>query len=362
MPVSVHDGTTDGWSVTLRAGVSVSGVVHIDGGGPLPRQLNVRLDPVGAPIADRIFAGASAAVSGETFRLPGVRPGEYVVRVDSRGAPLTLRMAARGSEDVADRPLRVGTDDISDIEVFLTSPATAITGVVGDDRNAPLPGAVVVAIPADRGNWIDLGAMQFGGLVSRRLVRTQTKLDGTYGFTGLPAGEYVLAAFTDLRVGDWPSRALLESVARSGTRVTLADGDTRVGPVRVEAMTEPCGRVGARLRPAHHRRVPRSRVVAGRSVRRRDRHGRRRRESSRRSRARRPENHGRSMGADHGLARRWIVRVHGRAGQVLHARGALARASSTAISASRSSVVQGRRSSFTTAIASRRLCASTVWA
>jgi hypothetical protein len=44
---------------------------------------------------------------------------------------------------------------------------------------------------------------------------------------GLPPGEYFISAFTDLPFSDWKNPGMLETLAATATRITLATGEQK---------------------------------------------------------------------------------------------------------------------------------------
>ena len=50
---------------------------------------------------------------------------------------------------------------------------------------------------------------------------------------GVPAGEYYLAALTDLENGEWNDPTLLERLIPSSIKVTLRDGEVTTQDVRI---------------------------------------------------------------------------------------------------------------------------------
>jgi hypothetical protein len=50
---------------------------------------------------------------------------------------------------------------------------------------------------------------------------------------GVPAGEYYLAALTDLESGEWNDPALLDRLIQSSIKVTLRDGEVTTQDVRI---------------------------------------------------------------------------------------------------------------------------------
>ena len=57
--------------------------------------------------------------------------------------------------------------------------------------------------------------------------------DGRFVFGDLPAGEYYLAALTDLDPIDWQTPAFLEQVVPAGVRVRVGEGEKKVQDLRI---------------------------------------------------------------------------------------------------------------------------------
>ena len=51
--------------------------------------------------------------------------------------------------------------------------------------------------------------------------------DGTYTFTGLPAGDNYVASILEGAASEWQDPQALADIARTATLVRIADGDTR---------------------------------------------------------------------------------------------------------------------------------------
>jgi hypothetical protein len=51
--------------------------------------------------------------------------------------------------------------------------------------------------------------------------------DGTFTITGLPAGEYYLAALTDVNMNELYEPSFLDSIVAASLKVTLADGEKK---------------------------------------------------------------------------------------------------------------------------------------
>jgi hypothetical protein len=63
------------------------------------------------------------------------------------------------------------------------------------------------------------------------MVRPGT--DGTFTTTDLPAGEYYMAALTDVERDDLADPAFLEALVAASVRVTLAEGENKVQDLRI---------------------------------------------------------------------------------------------------------------------------------
>jgi Carboxypeptidase regulatory-like domain len=226
-PVEVHGGNVSGVNVQLLPGVSVSGRVVTDNGSALPAEVRARVglaappSPVGASIAlppvDLTKDGA--------FRFETVAPGAYTLVVALTGAETWMikSMAHRGRNlqaemlDVADR------QPIDEILVTLTDRVTEISGQLLDQARNPAPDFYILAFPADRRLW-SLG---------RDRLRPGVRPDATgrYRIVGLPPGDYLLAAVSELQPDDFADPAFLEMLVPGSVKISLAEGEKKTQDV-----------------------------------------------------------------------------------------------------------------------------------
>ena len=95
---------------------------------------------------------------------------------------------------------------------------TTVTGVLADDKGAPLTDGTVIVFANDSGKWAE----------DSRFVRSaRPDQQGQYQIKGLPAGEYLAVAIDYVQEGMWNDPDFLESLRRHAQRVTLGEGDTR---------------------------------------------------------------------------------------------------------------------------------------
>jgi len=174
---------------------------------------------------------AKIDASGQ-FTFSGVTPGRYRLMGN---APITgfsaaqgwqLESAITGGRDTLDTHLEIApAENVSDLAVTFTDRSTELGGKLQDGSGNPVSDLMILVFSTDRAHW----APQ-----SRRLrPPTQPGSDGLFRFTGLPPGDYFLAAVTDLEQGDWGDPAFMEQVAAAAIRITLGEGEKKTQDIRI---------------------------------------------------------------------------------------------------------------------------------
>ena len=222
-PVSVGAGDVSGLVVALGTGVRATGRVVFDGARPKPTAAQLASMEVTIAAAGGepplIFRSDRVRLAGETFLTPELAPGKYVIRSNAP-AGWTMKSVTAGTQDVVDTPLVVDGRDIPPITVTLTDRALGSIG--GAARHATGSSDTLVCLfPAERSAWVDYGGS------SRRLQRVQPDQAGAYRISGVPAGNYFVAAVADDRSADWRDPRHLDALSKIATRVTLADEEPR---------------------------------------------------------------------------------------------------------------------------------------
>jgi len=238
----VVDGSPVGpLGLQLREGLTVSGSVVFEGTAPEPLS-NARVtiaEP--APISRlpdfamfRTNPSIGPLKPDHTFELAGVVPGVYKLGVMMPGMRLSSTTPGDGwmvkSVKVGDRDLMDGGIDltggsgITGLVVTLTNRPSEVSGRVLDGASQPFSAFPLVIFSVDRNLW---------GAGSRRVQHVQPATNGSYLFAGLPAGQYYLAALTELDPKELASAAFLESLVGSAITVTLADGERKTQDVRL---------------------------------------------------------------------------------------------------------------------------------
>jgi len=98
--------------------------------------------------------------------------------------------------------------------ITLSNVTTELSGAVSDSRGAPSLDHTVVVFAADDRFWTKR---------SRRFLADRPDTHGDYHFSGLPAGEYIIA-LVDPDVEMRPPASLLQALRPTGQHVILRDG------------------------------------------------------------------------------------------------------------------------------------------
>ena len=236
VPVSVTGPDVTGLNVTLRAGVRLSGRVQFIGSSPQPTaaqlaQMSINVQAAGGrtQAALTINGGAfnstrgSVDATGEfkTYQFP---PGRFVIRATVPSPGWTLASAMFRGRDVADAPIEVAGEDLTDIVITFTDKPAELSGSV-HAAQGPDVAATVLVFPADPSDWMDYGA------TPRRLRLLRVSSDGKYQTT-LPAGDYLVTAIHSPPPSTWTDPEYLKKAAVTATRVTMADGSSKVQDLR----------------------------------------------------------------------------------------------------------------------------------
>jgi hypothetical protein len=128
--------------------------------------------------------------------------------------------------DLADVPLAVdaGANDLEGLVVTFTDRAASISGRLVDPGGQPVTRYSIVVATTDRSLWLPN---------ARRIRAVQPATDGSFTVSGLPAGEYAIAAAEDVEAADLADPAFLEQLLAAAFKVTLADGEQKRQDLRV---------------------------------------------------------------------------------------------------------------------------------
>jgi hypothetical protein len=217
-------------SLTLQTGMTLSGRLVFEGATSAPTDFSnfgINLRPAPNQVSMGTNPIGSFAENG-TFTITGVAPGRWMISTAIRPGPSpasamagwSLKSILLRGVDVIDIPFELQpNENPHDVVITYSNRTTDLSGMLIDGNGKPVAGYFVLLFPTDKSRW-------FAG--SRRMrTPVRTLLDGRYRVTGLPAGEYFLAALTEFDSSDLYDTSFLEQVAALSYKITLVDGEQR---------------------------------------------------------------------------------------------------------------------------------------
>jgi hypothetical protein len=137
-----------------------------------------------------------------------------------------LKSVMIGGVDVTDSSYdfgRAGTD-VPEAQVVLSNAGASIAGSILDGVGRRATAAIVVAFSVNRSNWFD---------GSRHIKQSASGPNGSFDVTGLPPGEYFVAAVDAAGASGVPTPESFESLVQGSVRVTVRDGQSQTIELRL---------------------------------------------------------------------------------------------------------------------------------
>jgi protocatechuate 3,4-dioxygenase beta subunit len=222
LPVSVSGEDLTGLTLQMRRAAVLSGRFVLEGSSARPNleQMRVTLQTADQAGAGSVLGGGIIGGSGQqngqpdangAFELRGAA-GRVLLRVIGNGA-WTLKSVMLRGVDITDTPLDV-IDDVEGLRLVLTDRVTEASGTVVNAATDAPDGFAVVILPRE----------EIEGIAGARYTRvSKLSRPDRFSVRGLPAGDYVAAAFEWLDPGqEWDPR-IREAVRASGERFSLAE-------------------------------------------------------------------------------------------------------------------------------------------
>jgi hypothetical protein len=128
---------------------------------------------------------------------------------------------------VSVEPLEISDADVTDLVIRFTDRPSEIAGTVSPDASTSDAELVVVVFPVDARGWVNHGS------TPRRLQNSNQAGAGPFTFSGLPDGEYFLAAIKQDEIREWRDPAFLKKLAPLATRAKVAEGQKASVALRV---------------------------------------------------------------------------------------------------------------------------------
>jgi hypothetical protein len=221
-----------GLTLSLQEGMTISGRVVFDGKALAPPTDLTRLAVQLVPASPRgITIGIQPAETDPSgnFTMTGVTPGKYRLTCTvpgSQSGGWRLKSSVVDGHDTLDEALEIRPgQNIAGALLTFTDQMAELSGTLLDAAGKPAPGFTILVFSTNRAYWTS---------GSRRIPQPlQPSSDGKFKATGLPAGEYYLAAVTDLDPQDWGDPVFMDQVAAAAIKVTLGDGEKKVQDLKI---------------------------------------------------------------------------------------------------------------------------------
>ena len=105
--------------------------------------------------------------------------------------------------------------DVSGLVVTFSDRHSELSGGLQAATGQPASDYIVIVYPADRAYWRS---------DARRIRSARPSDDGRFLIADLPAGDYLVAALTDVAPDEWRDPAFLATIGPAAVKVTIADG------------------------------------------------------------------------------------------------------------------------------------------
>lgn len=234
--VSVREGDIPPVRIVASRGATLAGRIVVES-GELASMLDMRIealpvDPAAAPLDGMGAVESNSVISSDgTFYLTNLHgPTRFALRTTREN--WYLKSLHVGGFDAVSTAVDFGSGALSveGVEAVVSSAGASIAGVVEDQSGAPQPLARVTVFAVQRDTW-------FAGSSTVRLVRADSR--GMFDVRGLSPGDYLIAAesVTELveQPDDWPNVSVLDRLASTATRLSLAASDDRTLTIRVSS-------------------------------------------------------------------------------------------------------------------------------
>ena len=222
--IFVDGNDIDNLTLTGSAGGQVSGRVIVEGEAP-PKMSSVLVS-----VRQLLRNQPSPVVLGlqRSNREPGVKEDGTFVAENVFGRARfqvtvpdgwMLKAVTHQGRDISDAPIELGSgEELTDVEVVISSRVTLVGGRLEDERKQPIRDATVVVFDADTQNWFES---------SRRVRAIRPDQDGQWQLKGLPSGEYLAAALDYVEDGAWNDPEYLEALKQDAEKITIGDGSSQ---------------------------------------------------------------------------------------------------------------------------------------
>jgi len=206
-------------AMTMSGRVIAEGATQVSSAGTRIVLEDVRIDQSGSVFRSTGDAGADGA-----FRVNHLWPARFRVTFtlppEMLAAGWAVKSMTSNGRDLLDAPFELQPyQSLSDVIVTLMDRTSALSGTLQNSSGTPTSDFFIVVFAADRQYWFPN---------SRRVTSARPNSDGAYNLRNLPAGDYFIAAVTDVEDGEWFDREFLNALrASSPMQISIAAGERK---------------------------------------------------------------------------------------------------------------------------------------
>jgi len=220
-----------GVTITGTKGAMIRGTVSFDtqpaGGSLQPGAVSVSAiskDPNTSPMF-RFGGGARAALNDDwSFQLRAMS-GPVLIRTMRIPPGYVLKGVFMGAQDVTDTGVSFKPgENVSGVQVVLTTRASSVNGTVTDDRGQPVTDYAAVIFAEDSAKW---------GFMSRFITMARPDQQGAFQAKQLPPGRYLAIAVDYIEDGEQTNPETLERLRGAATTFELGEGDQKTLALKV---------------------------------------------------------------------------------------------------------------------------------
>jgi hypothetical protein len=220
--VDVQDSNVENVRIEVRPGHTISGRLSWPKGSTPPVGPGQSLVIEAVPLSGHEFGLVPTFTiqSDGTFTSSRLQPERYAIGVRRATGWFAESIISAGAE-VAGRFIDLSSD-VAGVEIVLTQAPTVISGVVRNKDGQPTDNAFVLVYPASPSDW-DTRSIVL--TPPNRFSRVRPERNGEYRIPGLPAGDYLVAAYVGpLPAAGWQNAATITDLRLRGSLIHLARG------------------------------------------------------------------------------------------------------------------------------------------
>jgi hypothetical protein len=208
----VAEGDIQGVLLSVGPGAAIESRFRMESNEPVAASVGFSLLS-----ADGAGVNLTAKADGKDapLRVTAIPPGRYWgdVRTDPRSPNDYVKSIRFGEVDATAKPIEILSGSQPPLEVLISANGGTVSGTVRNEKGDPAAATQVILAPVSP----ELGAV-------RRLVKVVAASQGSFRFTGVAPGDYLLLALEGGDAGALRDPDFRAAIADKGVKVTVKEG------------------------------------------------------------------------------------------------------------------------------------------